>query len=167
MIKWPGGKEWSVGLAALESAGVVLAYEDNVPQFNVQAAQSIVDALTLDQVKAELKANISAHAKALRDTAVSGISPGEMASWAIKVLEATKYAATGNAADAPMLSAEAQARGITLSELVGKVSGNSQRLSTLEAVIGGVDGKHRDAVAALTSFEAVAAYDFSTGWPEV
>lgn len=131
------------------------------------AVQAIIDAYSLDDAKAHKSAQVSDHAKRMRDKVVRSISAGELASWSIKLSEASKYAQTGQASDAPMLGAEASARGITLAELVGKVGGNATTFAGLEAAIAGADGRHRDAIKTLTTFEEVAAYDFSTGWPEV
>lgn len=135
---------------------------------NATAVQAIIDSYVapdlLAVVKAEKCAAVSAHAKMLRDKAVAAISAGEMASWGIKLSEAVKFGASGDPAQCPMLSAEASARGVTLAALVAKVGGNGQSFSYLEANIGGTDGKHRDAISALTTVEAVAAYDFSAGW---
>lgn len=131
------------------------------------AVQAIMDSYSLDEAKTYRCNEVSQKAKALRDKVIKTISAGEMASWPIKLAEAAKFAATGLPADAPMLSAEAEARGITLADLVAKVGGNASVFAVLEATIGGVDGKHRDAIKALTTFEEVAAYDFSAGWPEV
>lgn len=122
---------------------------------------------TLEQVKTIKSAAVAAHAKALRDRVVGAYSAGELASWSIKLAEASKYALTGQASDAPMLSAEAQARGIELLALVQKVGGNATTFAGLEAAIAGADGKHRDAIKALSTFDEVAAYDYLTGWPEV
>lgn len=130
------------------------------------AVQVIIDGYSLDDCKNEICAAISAHAKELRDKAVASVSAGEMASWPIKRAEATAFVTSGNPAVAPMLSAEASARGITLADMIGKVSGNAARLSLLEAQIGGIDGRHRDAVRALGDFEAVLTYDWSTDWPK-
>jgi hypothetical protein len=131
------------------------------------AVQAIIDGYTLDRTKAEKCASVSLHAKALRDKVVTSISPGEMASWPIKRSEAEKYLATADETQCHMLSAEATKRGISVAALVAKVEGNSARFSAAETAIGGNDGKHRDAIAALLDFGAVAAYDYSTGWPEV
>lgn len=151
-----------------QAAGHTVQYVDNQALVSDQAAvQAIINGFTLAEAKAHVTTNILAHAKALRDKAVAAISPGEMASWPIKVKEAATFRATGDAAQCPMLSLEATARNITLADLVTKVEGNSNRLSMLEATIGGNDGKHRDAVAALTTFAALAAYDYTSGWPEV
>lgn len=134
---------------------------------NDAAAQAIVDAWTLEDSVRYVKAEVSAHAKELRDKVISGVSPGEMASWPIKLAEARTFAATGNADLCPMLSAEAAARGVSVNALVARVNGNAAMFAGLEAAISGVDGKHRDALDACTSFEEVKGYNWRTGWPEV
>jgi hypothetical protein len=129
--------------------------------------QAIIDGYTLAQAKADKCVLVLAYAKALRDKIVATISKGEMASWSIKRAEAETFDAAGDASQCPMLSAEASARGITLAALVAKVNTNSARFGGAEAAIGGNDGRHRDAIMALTSFDEVAAYDYSAGWPEL
>lgn len=131
------------------------------------AVQAIIDGYTLAQAVAHRQAECLAIAKGLRDKAVGGISAGEMAGWPIKLAEARAYVADPTNAQTPMLDAEAAARGVTVAELVGKVGGNSTRFAALEAAIGGTDGRHRDALAALTTFEDVASYDLTAGWPVV
>lgn len=154
--------------AAIESLGHWLRQVDGVWVSSDDAVvQSIIDSYSVAQAIAVRKAECLAIAKGLRDKAISGISAGEMAGWPIKLAEARAYAADPATAQTPMLSAEAAARGVTVAELVGKVGGNSTRFAALEAAIGGADGRHRDALARLTSFEAVAAYDLTAGWPVV
>lgn len=131
------------------------------------AVQAIIYGYSVAQAIAHRQAECLAIAKGLRDKAIAGISPGEMAGWPIKLAEARAFAADPANAQTPMLAAEAAARGVTVAELVGKVGGNSARFAALEASIGGTDGRHRDALAALTTFEAVAAHDLTAGWPVV
>ena len=131
------------------------------------AVQALIDGYTLAQAVAHRQAECLAIAKRLRDRAVAGISAGEMAGWPIKLAEARAYAADPANAQTPMLAAEAAARGVTVADLVGKVGCNSARFAALEAAIGGADGRHRDALSKLSSFEAVADYDLTAGWPEV
>lgn len=153
---------------AIRKAGHVLRQENGVWVSSDDAAvQAIIDTYTLDDAKARRAEEVAAHAKTLRDKVISAISSGEMASWPIKLAEASKYAQTGQASDAPMLSAEAAARGIALPELVAKVDGNATTFAGLESAIAGADGKHRDAIKAVSTFDEVAAYDYLTGWPEV
>lgn len=150
----------SAGYALRQENGAWISSDD-------VAVQAIIDGYTLDNAKAYRAAQVSAYAKTLRDKVIMTISAGEMASWPIKLSEAAKYAQTGQASDAPMLLAEATARGIALSELAAKVGGNATTFAGLESAIAGVDGKHRDAIKALSTFDEVAAYDYLAGWPEV
>lgn len=129
--------------------------------------QAIIDGYTLDHAKSAKCIEVSAVAKTLRDKAISTISAGEMASWSIKLSEAAKFSASGDVAQCPMLSAEALSRGITVAALAAKVGGNATMFSALEAQIGGNDGRHRDAIKLLTTFDDIARYDFSSGWPAV
>lgn len=131
------------------------------------AVQDIIDGYSVAQAIAHRQAECLTIAKGIRDKAVVGISPGEMAGWPIKLAEARAFAADPAHAQTPMLAAEAAARGVTVTELVGKVGGNSTRFAALEAAIGGADGRHRDALSKLTTFDAIAAYDLTVGWPEV
>jgi predicted P-loop ATPase len=108
---------------------------------------------------------IEALATAKRNLVVAPYSPGEMASWPIKRAEALAYQASGNAADAPNLSNEATARGITLAALVAKVLADAARFAGVESAIAGTSGKHRDAVRALATHADIMAYDYTTGWP--
>lgn len=153
---------------AFRAAGVQVVQLDGVwMASNAAEAESVVQAYTIEQAIAHRQAECLAIAKGLRDKAVSGISAGEMAGWPIKLAEARAFAADPANAQTPMLAAEAAARGVTVAELVGKVGGNSTRFAALEAAIGGADGRHRDALAKLTTFEDVAAYDLTVGWPVV
>lgn len=131
------------------------------------AVQAIIDGYSLAQAIGHRQTECLAIAKGLRDKAISGVSAGEMAGWPIKLAEARAFAADPVGANTPMLAAEAAARGVTVAELVSKVGGNSTRFAALEAAIGGTDGRHRDALARLTTFDAVAAYDLTAGWPVV
>jgi hypothetical protein len=151
---------------AVHASGHLLVHRDGVWISSDDAAvQAIIDGYTLAQAKGAKCAGVLAHAKALRDKAIAAVSAGEMASWPIKRAEAAAFHAGDTSC--PFLSAEAAARGITLGALVAKVDGNAARFQGLEAAIGGTDGKHRDAIMSLTTFAEIAAYDYSTGWPEV
>lgn len=153
---------------AIQAAGHWLAQVDGVWMSNDDVAvQAIIDGYTLEQCKATKQAESLRIAKELRDKVVASISAGEMASWPIKRAEAMTYAASNNPEDAPMLSAEAAARGVGLAEIIARVQGNANRFAALEAAISGADGRHRDAITALQTFEEVSAYDLSAGWPAV
>ncbi|MCX7172606.1 MAG: hypothetical protein NT159_01450 [Proteobacteria bacterium] len=109
-----------------------------------------------------------AKAKAVRDKITAGISAAEMASWPIKRGEALAYQAKGVLAvdaDAPMLTLEATARGITTAALVLKVMAKATMLSTLEAAIAGRNGALNDAAAAAATLGDLNAIDTEGGWP--
>lgn len=151
---------------AIAAAGHSLRQVDGVWVSSDDAAvQAIIDAYPLGACQAEIVAAIDAHAAALRDQVVAGISPAEMASWGIKRAEAQAYHASGNPDDAPMLGIEAAARGVTLQAVVDRVLAKATALSQLEAAIAGTAGRHADAVRACETFEATLAYDWTTGWP--
>lgn len=153
---------------AVRAAGHRLEQVNGVWMADAAAAvQTIIDGYTVADAIRNRQAECLAIAKTLRDRAIAGISAGEMAGWPIKLAEARAYVADPTNAKTPMLDAEAAARGVTVAELVGKVGGNSTRFAALEAAIGGTDGRHRDALAALTTFEDVASYDLTAGWPVV
>lgn len=153
---------------AIASAGYNLREENGAWVADDEAAvQAIIDRYTVADAAAAVCALIDGAARRLRDKAVKSISPGEMASWPVKRAEAERYLATGEAAAAPMLAAEAESRGVTLAAVADRVKTAADRFSRLEAEISGTAGRHKDAVRAATSFDAVAAYDWSTGWPAV
>lgn len=167
-LTWNGKDRYSTLDDRIGRAGILI-FDDAEGEHcsDPVAAQLFIDAFTLDDARAEVKAKISAHAYTLRNRVISGISAGEMASWPIKLAEARAFAEGATAEQCPMLSSEAAARGVTLAELVSKVSSNATTFAGLEATIAGVDGKHRDAIAALNTFQDIADYNWLTGWPEV
>jgi len=131
------------------------------------AVQSIIDAYSLDETKAEVIENMEAKAKELRDLSIEGVSAAELALRGRKVGEARTYSTTNDPASAPFLDQEAQLRGIFLSALVEKVLRKADEAAELEAQIAGILGKHKDFVRMQSSFSAVLSYDFSQGWPVV
>lgn len=152
----------------IESAGHFLNIVDGLPTASDEiAVQALIDAFSLDRAKSEVCEKVLAIAASKRNKVVASVSPGEMAAWPIKRAEAEQFGKLGDQASCPLLTMEATRRGIKLSDLVAKVNANASRFETAEASIGGTDGMHRDAIAALTTFTDVASYDYSTGWPEV
>lgn len=129
------------------------------------AVQAIIDGYTVAQAAREKKAAVSAHATMLRNRVISSYSPGELAAWSIKLAEATVFTANGAAAVTPLLSIEASIRGTSIAALVQRVLENGSMFSTMEAAVAGREGYHRDMLDACTSFEEVASYDITVGWP--
>lgn len=152
--------------AAIRKAGHSLVEENGVWVADDElAVQAIIDSYSLDDCKSLKREEVARYAAKLRNRIVANISPAEMASWPIKVAEARAYAQAQTEESAPLLAAEALARGVGLAQMVGMVESNSAWLGALESQIAGADGKHRDAINACTTFEAVLMYDFSDGWP--
>lgn len=153
--------------AAVRAAGHWLREENGAwVSSNDEAVQAIIDGFTIEQARAARKAEISAYATAMRNRVIGGYSAGEMASWPLKLAEARAFQADP-LADCPLLTMEAQARGVPLASLAQRVQENATLFAGLEALIAGVEGMHRDAVEALSDFGQIAAYDFSGGWPPV
>lgn len=122
---------------------------------------------TFEELKAYLVREVDRTAAAKRNAVVSNISPAEMSSWSIKRDEALKFQATGNAADAPNLQVEADARDVTLATLVAKVLAKANSLAYLEAVIAGHSGKLQDQLNAVDSGvnADLELVDITAGWP--
>ena len=127
------------------------------------AVQASIDGYTLAQAKAERKREVSAKAREKYDLVTSGISAAEMAGWPILLSEALTYRASGTVGAA--IQAEATIRGISVADLVAKIEGNAAAFQAACAAIAGTDGRKRDEIDALETFEAVAAYDIAGGWP--
>lgn len=128
------------------------------------AVQAIIDGYTLDQAKSAKCAEVVSKATDIFNRAIAGYSPGELAGWPILRAEAVAYNADSTAA-VPAITCEAGIRGMSVADLVSKVTTNATRYDQLRAQIAGNSGKHRDAITSLSDFAAVVAYDYSTGWP--
>lgn len=146
--------------AIVSAKGVV--QEVNGEQVLSGPVQETVDGWTLDKSKAAKCAQVSALALSLRAKAMKGTDPWEATSWPAKLAEAKLFESDPDGC--PMLTAEASRRGVPLADLVARVFTNADAFQALEAAIAGTDGKHRDSVNACTTYEEVAAYDFSAGW---
>jgi hypothetical protein len=152
---------------AISRAGHWLEQRDGAWIADDEAAvQEIIDAYTLDDARAARCAEVIAKATDLFNQAISGYSRGELTGWPILRAEALAYTADPGA-DVPNVALEAQMRGCDVPTLVSKVLANAQFYDTMRAQIAGNSGKHRDAINALADFDAIANYDYSTGWPEV
>lgn len=144
------------------------SHVDGVPVARDEvSAQAVIDAINVTDVQKYVTARIDAHAAALRDRIMAGVSAFEASSWPIKRAEAELYSMSHNETDAPLLSMEASARGVSLDEIVLRVARNAAALAGLEAVISGVAGRHKDALRTLGTISDVLGYDWHTGWPEV
>lgn len=151
---------------AIRAAGHSIAIMDGVPMCDDPVAvQAIIDAFDpLVSAKSAKKKAIDAYAAVLRNVIVNGTSPAEMAAWGLKVLQAARVQA-GETTGTEIIDAEAAVRGVSRAAMAAIVKGNSDGLSALETQISGNAGKHKDIIAAMTDWQAIAAYDFSSGWP--
>lgn len=131
---------------------------------NDTAVQSIIDGYSLVDVQTYVNNQVLVLAKKKFDAAIAGISSGEMSGWPILRQEANAYNASKNTADCPSIAQEANDRGITVDALVAKIVANSNYFNNLRASISGTSGKHRDAIKALMTIDAVLAYDYTLGW---
>lgn len=131
------------------------------------AVQAIINAYSVAEAQERVVLDIEEHAKSLRDQIVRNVSVGELAAWAKKEAEAQAFNAAQDPVVAPLLVAEAAARGVPLDTLVQKVLGYAVQLNALEAGIAGIGGKHKDAVRGLLTFQEILSYDWSSGWPVV
>ncbi len=148
---------------AIKDAGHALRQENGAwVASNDAAVQAIIDGFTLADAKAAVGDCIDAEAKRIRAKALKAVDPSEMAAWATKYAEAKALQAGGPPADAVNLQAEADFRGITLTQLATKVVQKFNQTANREAKIAGLAGKHKDAVTALGSFAAVNSYDWQT-----
>jgi len=164
MLDWKGKRNLGGLHRQFAAAGLGLIVVDGAEQYPDEAAmQAIVDGYSLAQAKADKKRAVSAVARAKYDSVTEGISAAEMAGWPILLSEAVAYRA--GSTTHPALDAEAYIRGITVEALVAKVEGNAAAFQAARAAIAGTDGKKRDEIDALTSFDEIAAYDVTGGWP--
>jgi hypothetical protein len=149
---------------AVTDAGHWLEQRDGVwISSDDDAVQRIIDDYTLEQAKAEKRREVSAVARQKYNLVTAGISAAEMAGWPILLSEAVAYRASGIVGAA--IHSEATIRGIGVADLVTKIEGNAAAFQSARAAIAGTDGKKRDEIDALETFEAVAAYDINGGWP--
>lgn len=161
-IKYPGNHPWPEIQQKLDSSGLL------GDEKQTAALQVIVDTYTLDDAKRWLMREIANAARSAQNRFVvdAQYSVFEAVSWPIKGAEAAAYLASKDPASAPMLAAEAAYAGLTLDELAVSVQKNAQVFADVAARCAGNRRRHQDAVARLKTFEEVAGYDFSGGWPD-
>lgn len=120
-------------------------------------------------------AEIDEKAKAVREAFIATHQPNvsipEMVSWPIKAAQARAWVASQDDSVAPLVVAEAQARGTDVATVANRIVANADALETAEAQIAGNAGKLKDAARALALnepslavLEAIAVMDISVGW---
>lgn len=157
--------EKGIGLhAEINAAGHWLEQRDGVwISSDDVAVQALIDSYTLTQAKVEKKREVSAKAREKYDLVTTGVSAAEMAGWPILLSESVAYRASGAVGAA--IQSEAAIRGISVAGLVTKIEASAAAFQGARAAIAGTDGRKRDEIDALTTFEAVAAYSIDEGWP--
>lgn len=90
---------------------------------------------TLEEAKAAKLTEINAACDAILDAAVSSYPQSEVLTFDQQVDEVRAYQAGGKASDAPLLSALASARGITLDDLIQRVISKRQAFSMLSGYV--------------------------------
>jgi hypothetical protein len=163
-LNW-SGKYYLSGLRSqIVAAGITVRVVDGIEECSDEtAAQAIIDGYTLAQAKAEKKHEVSAMAREKYNLVTAGISAAEMAGWPILLSEALAYRTSGVVGAA--IQTEAFIRGIEVGDLVSKIESNAAQFQATRAAIAGTDGRKRDEIDALETFEAVASYSVDGGWP--
>lgn len=91
--------------------------------------------IPLEDAKAMKLAEINARCDEILESAVSSYPESEVLTFDQQVEEVKAYQASGNASDAPLLSALAQTRGITLDELCERVMAKRHAFSVLSGCV--------------------------------
>lgn len=123
-------------------------------------------AMTLDDVKAEKLAEINAACDALLNETVSSYPDSEVQTFNQQVTEAERYLATNEPEEAPLLSGIAQARNITLIDLVSRVLQKRNAYTKLCGVVIGQRQALEDQLDALTDIDAVRAMPVAIALPD-
>jgi len=118
----------------------------------------VVPEVTLEEAKAAKLAEINSACDAILDTAVSSYPQSEVLTFDQQVSEVEKYQTSRNPASAPLLSALANARGISLDELCLRVITKRAQFSTLSGVVIGQRQRLEDILDTLTTIEEVKAF---------
>lgn len=121
------------------------------------AEQARLATQTIEEAKAEKLAEINAACDAILKETIASYPDTEVQTFDQQVTEATACQATGNPADAPLLAALADARGISLNDLCNRVLAKRARFSVLSGCIIGQRQALEDRLDGLDTIEAVRA----------
>lgn len=128
------------------------------------AVQAIIDGYGLSDARAEITGRIHTLAQRKLADAFTTRSAVEMAGWAPLRVEIKAYNAAPSTAVVPLLSMISAARGADIAVVAAELQVKISHFDTILAQTLGTSGKHRDAVASLTTFADINAYDYTTGW---
>lgn len=121
---------------------------------------------SIEVVRAEKIALLENLAGDFRRRVTGRAMPSEMATWATKAQFARAYLA-GAPFPPPLIEQEALARGVPATAVATRIRDKADNFERLEAQLAGAAGKHKDALRALTSVDAILAYDITAGWPAI
>ena len=122
---------------------------------------------TLDEAKAENLSEINAACDRILNEAVSTYPETEILTFDQQTAEAKAYQASGQAEDAPLLSALAQGRGMALDELAKRVIAKHQAFSALSGSVIGQRQALEDRLDACTSVEDVQSLAVEIVIPDI
>ena len=121
--------------------------------------------VTLTEAKAAKLSEINSVCDAILNQAVASYPQSEILTFDQQVEEVKAYQQTGNPASAPLLSALAGARGISLDELCLRVITKRAQFSTLSGIIIGQRQHLEDVLDTLETVEEVQALEVDIGIP--
>lgn len=153
-----------VGRRAVDIRVAPEDYVATAEEFMIEAdefpdAESLSDPTPLDEIKSAAAARIDAAAGRARGRYIT-VAPGQDATYLAKALEADDYVALGrpsNETQFPILRAEAEARGITVSELADLVRATRDQWIQLAAAIEAIRIGGKLAVDAAVDADGVEA----------
>ena len=137
--------------------------EDKGDYYEVVA--KVIPELTLSEAKTAKLSEINSACDAILNQAVASYPQSEILTFDQQVEEVKAYQQTGNPASAPLLSALAGARGISLDELCLRVITKRAQFSTLSGIIIGQRQHLEDVLDTLETVEAVQALEVDIGLP--
>lgn len=131
---------------------------------DAQAASAATRLSTLDAQKQVLLDRALQIAEAQLAQVMAGTPQSEVVSWDQQFAEANAYTANPKAT-VPLLTVMSQSRGITLSDLVGRVLAKALSYTAVSGAIIGRRQAIEDAIAAAADPAALDAIDVTKGWP--
>lgn len=131
---------------------------DVVPPENALFEKPIIPQ-TLEEAKTAKLTEINAACDAILNAAVKTYPNSEVLTFDQQTAEAKAYLASGNAADAPLLSALASGRGIEFDDLVNRVMAKHHAFSVLSGIVIGQRQALEDRLRVCETIEDVKAIE--------
>lgn len=145
------------------------AYIEEIERENGKRRFQIVaiPAPTLEEARAAKLTEINSACDAILNTAVLTYPETEVLTFDQQTSEAKAYQASGNASDAPLLSALAAGRGIRLDDLVQRVMAKHTAFSALSGYVIGQRQALEDRLDASTTVEEIEAITVEIAVPDI